>query len=1187
VEKLDPLRFHAAFIKGRREQAIPRGTIIATDRFRVLLRRIRRLTTEQADAALTDRELLQRYTDRRDETAFAALVRRHGGMVLAVCRRVLHQEQDAEDAFQAVFVILARKASAPGWQESIGNWLYQVAYRLAVRARRQAARRQARAWARSPDRAQAHSGDPVAEVTLREAQQVLDEELNRLPEKYRSPLVLCCLAGNTQDEAARQLGWSVATLKRRLQRGRDLLGTRLRRRGLMLSALLAGLTVAENASPAAVSDALLASTVTAASASPGALSAQISVLVRAVLQSMLLSKVKVVLGMVAAVVVAAGVGAALFTLAPPAEKRAEQAVPPANEQQAQRMDRFGDPLPSGVLHRLGSVRLRHKAPIHSTTFAAEGRVLITAGDSVVRFWNPAKGQEIYHLDGQHCIACSPDGKTLATLTESSLTLWDAATGEQRRTVLLRGSKPTGFRGRLLFAPDGRRIAAFVGDEALAIWDINTGQELIHLPKHDKPIVCFDFTPDGKNILTAVGSRTEEIALRRWNSATGKELGTARIPATERPPWLRPLAFSPDGKSIALEEAATAKRVEGDVTHVSTEYRLYLANVATGRELRRLDATSEVVWSAAFSRDGRLVACQRMDGSAGVWETATGLARFIARGYPGNSRPDGIATLAFTPDGKKLATVGDSGAIHLWDVEFGREILANVHAHNDAITCLAFSLDGKTLATGSKDHTIGLWDTAAGRQRLCLRGHSRPVRQLAFSRDGKTLASAGEDDTVRLWDTATGNERHRFKEERKPRSLYWNFGVHALGFSPDGQTFLSWGEDQMLRTWDLTTGRERSARQVRFHDLSEPSQPEPGQPNPDFPADHLSWAAFTPDARTALLASNKSIYVVDVAGGREVFSFANPSGMLSCLDLSPDGQTLVLSGVDKKVHLFEVATGKEVRHVGLPDMIVRAAFAPDGRTVALAERSPHGSIRIVDAATLGERAKFADPNASVRSLAFAPDGKMLASGLSDTTAVLWEVPDTVPPSRKKELSADTLKQLWADLAGTDAAKAYAAIWALVANPEQTLPLLNEHLCAAPPIDPKRIQALIAQLGHDDFARREEAARELKKLGEAAESALRAVEERPPSLEVRRRVQNLLASPPPWTPQDAESLRRYRAIRVLEQIGSPAAGMLLEKLAQGAAVAPETRLAGEARKRLSLRYRRVPSVAPHFFPRNRPG
>src|SRR5262245_4218150 len=110
----------------------------------VLLRHLRRLTADQADVARSDRELLERFTACREEAAFATLVRRHGPLVLGVCRRVLHQEQDAEDAFQATFLILARKAAASGWKETIGNWLYRVAYRVAVRARRQAARRKAR-----------------------------------------------------------------------------------------------------------------------------------------------------------------------------------------------------------------------------------------------------------------------------------------------------------------------------------------------------------------------------------------------------------------------------------------------------------------------------------------------------------------------------------------------------------------------------------------------------------------------------------------------------------------------------------------------------------------------------------------------------------------------------------------------------------------------------------------------------------------------------------------------------------------------------------------------------------------------------------------------------------------------------------------------------------------------------------
>src|SRR5262249_1000304 len=143
---------------------------------------------------------------------------------------------------------------------------------------------------------------------------------------------------------------------------------------------------------------------------------------------------------------------------------------------------------------------------------------------------------------------------------------------------------------------------------------------------EKPIVCLGFTSDGKALLTATGSRQEEIVLRQWDAATGKERHTTRIPAPDRQAWLRPLTFSADGKTIALEEAAQVRRKQGAGIAVFVEYRLVLVGVATGRE-RELDATDSVVWSAAFSRDGRRVACQRMDGSVSVWDTASGARCF--------------------------------------------------------------------------------------------------------------------------------------------------------------------------------------------------------------------------------------------------------------------------------------------------------------------------------------------------------------------------------------------------------------------------------------------------------------------------------------------------------------------------------------------------------------------------------
>src|SRR6266851_4616736 len=175
---------------------------MATRQAELVLRHVRALLSRQGGerrVAQSDSELLGRFSRERDEDAFAELVRRHGAMVLAVCRRVLPNPHDADDVFQAAFLILARKANARGWRESVGNWLYLVAYRLALRVREEA-RRRARYEARAPVAAPA---DPLEAVNGRELCAALDEELSRLPQQYRAAIVACCLEGQTRDEAAR------------------------------------------------------------------------------------------------------------------------------------------------------------------------------------------------------------------------------------------------------------------------------------------------------------------------------------------------------------------------------------------------------------------------------------------------------------------------------------------------------------------------------------------------------------------------------------------------------------------------------------------------------------------------------------------------------------------------------------------------------------------------------------------------------------------------------------------------------------------------------------------------------------------------------------------------------------------------------------------------------------------------
>src|SRR5262249_4781437 len=198
-----------------------------------LLQHVRRL----AAAASSDEQLLADYLARRSDEAFAALLGRHGPMVLNVCRRILHDAHAAEDVFQATFLVLADRAGAIHRRASLAGFLHGVAYRLAVRARR-------RPVQGLPAAVCDKAVGPVEGLAWQEMLGILDHELSQLSERYRAPLVLCYLEGRTQDEAARQLGWSLNRLRRRVAQGRRLLEARLRGRGVTLSAALAGLLAA-------------------------------------------------------------------------------------------------------------------------------------------------------------------------------------------------------------------------------------------------------------------------------------------------------------------------------------------------------------------------------------------------------------------------------------------------------------------------------------------------------------------------------------------------------------------------------------------------------------------------------------------------------------------------------------------------------------------------------------------------------------------------------------------------------------------------------------------------------------------------------------------------------------------------------------------------------------------------------
>jgi RNA polymerase sigma factor (sigma-70 family) len=326
---------------------------------------LRKVTSSAALAELPDADLLARFAQQRDEAAFTVLVRRHGAMVLAVCRRVVRDGHAAEDAFQATFLVLARKAGSLSHPELLGHWLYGVAYRTAMKARREAAKRRAH----ETQAVRVQEGRPSEEIHRQDLRAVLDEEVNRLPERYRVPVVLCYLQGQTNAEAARRLGCSRGTIATLLARARDKLRRRLTQRGITLGVLTP--TLRGEAVPLALQNVTVKAAALLSAGqmqAVGALATQAVALAKGVSKAMLFEKLRIPVAILLVIaLVGTGAGVGVYCTGAPASEVAESAqeAKPGPQNKAERQKQLAD-KPSDE-----SLRKPPPAPVAKHNFRGE------------------------------------------------------------------------------------------------------------------------------------------------------------------------------------------------------------------------------------------------------------------------------------------------------------------------------------------------------------------------------------------------------------------------------------------------------------------------------------------------------------------------------------------------------------------------------------------------------------------------------------------------------------------------------------------------------------------------------------------------------------------------------------------------------------------------------------------------